>query len=103
VFFADSEETVGVDGAAANAVDGDMSSFWQTQWYGPAHPHELQIDLGGLTEINALRYVPRQDDKLDGTISGYEVYASPDCASWELVASGTWQANRGRKLARFAR
>jgi hypothetical protein len=103
VFFADSEETVGVDGAAEHAFDGDMQSFWQTQWLGPAHAHEIQIDLGGLTKISALRYVPRQDGGLDGTISDYEVYASADCASWELVASGTWQSNRARKLARFVR
>lgn len=29
----DSQETVGENGAAANAIDGDVNTIWHTQWY----------------------------------------------------------------------
>ena len=61
----------------------------------------MQIDLGGIFDVSALRYAPRQDFSLDGTAIDYEVYTSTDCASWSLVDSGAWDASQGRKLARF--
>ena len=91
VEYVDSEELVGEDGAAANAFDGDPSTLWVTQWYGgsPAHPHELQISLGGLYEVSGLLYLPRQDGGDDGRIRQYEIYVSTDGVSWgSLVASG---------------
>ncbi|MGD8322938.1 MAG: Ig-like domain-containing protein, partial [Gammaproteobacteria bacterium] len=100
--FFDSEETVGWDHRAAYAIDDDPGTFWQTEWYGAGHPHRIEIDLGGSFDISALRYVPRQDYSLDGTLGDYAIYTSPDCASWSLVDSGTWDASHGRKISRFA-
>ena len=98
----DSEETVGWDHRADYAIDGDPMTFWQTSWAaGATHPHFMDIDLGGFVDVSALRYVPRQDSSLDGTPGDYEVYTSEDCASWTLVASGSWDTSHGRKLARF--
>jgi hypothetical protein len=54
-----------------------------------------------LTDIGALRYLPRQDGSLDGTVNAYVVYTSPDCASWSAVAADTWRSDSGRKIARF--
>ena len=47
VVKADSEETSGEDGKAANAVDGDPNTFWHTQWQdaSPPCPHEIIIEL----------------------------------------------------------
>jgi hypothetical protein len=101
IFFTDSEETGGADLRAIYAIDDDPATFWQTEWAGLGHPHEIQIDLGGSFDISALRYFPRQDSVLDGTVGGYEIYTSPDCASWSLAASGTWIGDNGRKIARF--
>jgi hypothetical protein len=61
----------------------------------------MQIYLGGEFEISALRYTPRQNSALPGNVTIYEVYTSPDCASWTLVSGGTWAASLGRKIARF--
>ena len=103
VHFFDSEETVGWDHQAAYAIDDNPLTFWQTAWFGAGHPHEMQIDLGANFDLTALRYTPRQDFSLDGTVQDYEVYVSSDCASWSLVASGgEWDASHARKLARFA-
>ena len=61
---ADSEETAGENGRATNAFAYDSAStIWHTQYTGaaPAPPHEIQIDLGARYDLQALRYLPRQD------------------------------------------
>jgi len=47
---ADSEETIDVGGAATNAFDGDVSTFWHTQLQesSPRAPHWIDIDLGAV-------------------------------------------------------
>jgi len=102
LFYVDGEELVALDGAGINAIDDDPTTFWQTPSAGPAHPHEIQIDVGALTDIAAVRYLPRQDGSLDGSVNAYLVYTSPDCASWSIVAADTWMSDSGRKIARFA-
>ena len=93
IWYTDSEEVTGEDGAASNAIDGDPATIWHTQWSGgsPTYPHELQINLGGLYEITGLRYLPRQDGNDNGRISQYEIYVSNDGVNWgAAVASGTF-------------
>ena len=105
VEYVDSEELVGEDGAAANAFDGDPSTLWVTQWYGgsPAHPHELQISLGGLYEVSGLLYLPRQDGGDNGRIRQYEIYVSTDGVSWgSLVASGIFPDTAAGQEVLFA-
>jgi beta-galactosidase len=105
VSFVDSEETVGEDGAAVNAIDGDPATIWHTQWQGgsPPHPHEIQLDLGQLMDVCALHYLPRQSGPLNGTVAGYEVYVSDDGQTWgEPVATGTFAATRDEKWVPFA-
>ena len=45
---ADSVETVGENGAAANAIDGNAASIWHTQWQAasPPPPHTFTVNLG---------------------------------------------------------
>jgi len=42
----DSEETAGENGKGANAVDGDSTTIWHTQWQdtNPPCPHEIVIE-----------------------------------------------------------
>jgi lysophospholipase L1-like esterase len=105
VEYVDSEELVGEDGAVGNAFDGDPSTLWVTQWYGgsPAHPHELQINLGGLYEVSGLRYLPRQDGGDNGRIRQYAIYVSTDGLSWgSTVASGTFPDTAAEQEVLFA-
>lgn len=77
---------------ASNAIDGDPSTLWHTQWEGeqPAHPHHLTIDLGERKRVTAVTYLPRQDRPSAGTITDYAVYLSVDGATWgEPSAVGT--------------
>jgi hypothetical protein len=101
---ADSEETAGENGRAANAFDDSASTIWHTQYTGaaPAPPHEIQIDLGARYELQALRYLPRQDAIDHGMVSGYAFYVSDDMNDWgDVVASGTFDATHDSKLVSF--
>jgi hypothetical protein len=69
---------------ATNAFDGDPNTFWNTEWFTnhPAHPHEIQIDLGADYSISGFRHLPRQDVdengdvRPNGRIGQYEFYVS---------------------------
>ena len=103
--FVDSEEAVGENGIGSNAFDGDPATFWHTMWAGgdPPPPHEIQIDLGGVFNINGLRYLPRQDGLSNGRIKDYQVFVSIDPANWGTpVASGAFNNDSSEKEALFS-
>ena len=76
IAYVDSEELAAEDGSASNAIDGQTSNFWHTEWKNrqPKHPHRLVIDLGAETEIGGFRYTPRAGTNVDGRIKDYRVY-----------------------------
>jgi hypothetical protein len=88
---ADSEETVGEDGHAANVLDGNPATIWHTRWYGGSDPlpHHIVLDLGEEVEATGLRYLPRQNSA-NGRIAGYEVWVSTDRTAWTKVSTGTF-------------
>jgi hypothetical protein len=105
VVKADSEETAGEDGKAANAVDGDLNTHWHTQWQdaSPPCPHEIVIELPPATTIKGFTYLPRQDDSENGTIKGYEFYISNDGQDFgQPVAKGEWENSKDLKTVTFA-
>jgi YVTN family beta-propeller protein len=90
---ADSQEVVGENGAAANAIDGNAASIWHTQWQAanPPPPHWIVIGLGVATDVGGLRYLPRQDTGTNGSIGRYNVYLSSDGVNWGApVTSGNF-------------
>ncbi|MFO7684424.1 MAG: discoidin domain-containing protein, partial [Chloroflexota bacterium] len=91
VAYVDSEETLGENGRATNAFDGNNSTIWHTEWYNssPVHPHDLQINLGGATSISGFRYLPRQN-QTNGRIADYRFCASVDGTSWYQLSSGSF-------------
>jgi hypothetical protein len=100
VVSVDSEEVVGEDGRADNAIDGDPNTFWHTEWYTtePEYPHTLDIALGGTYEVWALRYLPRQDGNVNGTVLRYAIYVSMDGVMWgKVVATGTLTKDTAEK------
>jgi len=111
LLYVDSQELARDDGAATNAFDGDPLTMWHTEWSDsePDHPHEIQIDLGSLYDVDGFRYLPRQTGVLEnGRIADYEFYVSTDGVNWgAAVSSGvlvntlseqelTFTAKRGR-------
>ena len=102
--YADSEETVSENGTADNAIDGNTSTLWHTDYSSsnPPHNHEIQIDLGSVYDVDALRYYPRQDGLGNGSILGYKVYVSDTGIDWgNAVATGTFTNNATEKQVLF--
>lgn len=99
VKYVDSEEPTGEgtnNGRAIHAIDGNTATYWHTAWStgSPAHPHEIQIDLGACTSIGRIGYLPRQDAGTNGTIAQYEIYTSSDGVTWgTAAATGTWSTS----------
>ncbi|BBO82767.1 hypothetical protein DSCO28_33330 [Desulfosarcina ovata subsp. sediminis] len=71
------------------AIDGDPSTIWHTQWGdgAPSHPHYLQIGLEEPVNICGFRYLPRQDME-NGRIDEFRFYTSMDGITWEEQAQG---------------
>ena len=104
LLYTDSEETQGEDGRARNAFDDSPSTIWHTQYTptAPAHPHELQIDLGASYALTGFRTLPRQDKDDHGIVAQYQLYASTDRSNWgTAVASGTFNSDRNEKRVMF--
>ncbi len=81
IAYVDSEERTREDGSAENAIDGQIASFWHTQWGDaqPNHPHRLVLDLGRTCSVAAFRYVPRQGPAdVPGRIKDFRVYMGDD-------------------------
>ncbi len=80
IVYVDSEETVGENGVAENAIDGQTSNYWHTAWKTsqPDYPHCIVIDLGEETNVSGFVYVPRIDDKAPGRIKNYKVFVGND-------------------------
>jgi hypothetical protein len=104
LLYTDSEETQGEDGHARNAFDDSATTIWHTQYTGtaPAHPHEIQIDLGATYALTGFRYLPRQDKDDHGMVAQYQFYAGTDRTNWgTAVASGTFNSDRTEKRVMF--
>jgi alpha-glucosidase len=102
---ADSEETGGENGRGANAVDGDTSTLWHTQWQdaSPPCPHEIVIELTPPATIKGFTYLARQDDSENGTIKDYEFYVSNDGDDYgQPAAKGGFDGGKDLKTVNFA-
>ena len=61
--------------AATNAIDGDNTTFWHTE-YSPVTadlPHMITIDMGSSYTVGSVSYLPRQDGQSDGNIGQHQV------------------------------
>jgi F5/8 type C domain/Fibronectin type III domain len=98
----DSEETVQEDGSGRNALDGNPATLWHTAWsveVPPSHPHHIILDLGTVRTVYGVRYLPRQDGSLNGTIVGYELYVSLDGVTWDAPwITGIWAPTATEKV-----
>jgi F5/8 type C domain len=88
VAFVDSEELASEEGAATNAIDSEVHTFWHTEYsyQEPAHPHTIVSELGGTYLVEGFRYLPWQEGSLHGTINEYQWYVSEDGRGWGAPA-----------------
>ncbi|MCA9124317.1 MAG: sulfatase-like hydrolase/transferase [Planctomycetaceae bacterium] len=89
---------------ARYAIDGDLGTWWHSNFAGEAdrHPHELVIDLGGEHEVRGIRYMARQDGGWNGAIGDCEVLVSktPD-GFVDAAASISFRKSRDPQDATF--
>ena len=60
---------------ASNAIDGDMSTFWHTE-YNPTNvplPHMITVDMGSSYTVGSMTYLPRQDGQSNGNIGQHQI------------------------------
>jgi len=77
IAYADSEEKEREDGSPWNAIDGDASTFWHTEWSTGSfsHPHHIVIDFGSSCLVTGFRYLPRPGNPgAGGRIKDYRVH-----------------------------
>jgi alpha-L-fucosidase len=88
----DSQETDGENNSAANAIDGNASTFWHTRWNEDlALPHFITVDMGKSHRIAGFTYLPRQDGTINGTVENYRFETSADGTNWTTnIVSGTF-------------
>jgi alpha-galactosidase len=89
---------------ASNAVDGDLTTLWHSQ-FSPVHdalPVAITVDLGATHSVDGLTYQPRLDGGGTGTITGYTVATSADGVTWTDAATGSWPADTTLKSVGFA-
>ncbi|MES2005768.1 MAG: Ig-like domain-containing protein [Bacteroidota bacterium] len=89
--------------AANNVLDGNPSTSWYTQYTPTAVslPHEIQLSLGGVYNVNTFKYLPRQSGN-SGMVGQYEVYVSMDSANWGTpVAVGSFAGTASEKVVLF--
>jgi alpha-L-fucosidase len=107
VVAVDSEETAGANNGAANAIDGNSSTFWHTRWNEDLRlPHSITVDMGASHRIAGFTYLPRQDGNPNGTVEIYRFETSEDGTGWTTnIVSGTFaniRNNPSLQQARFA-
>ncbi|MGF7138181.1 beta-galactosidase [Roseimarinus sediminis] len=76
IAYVSSEESIGENGVAENAIDGQTFNHWHSRWSStsPGYPHLLIIDLGAETSLSGFSYVPRMDENSPGRIKEYNIY-----------------------------
>jgi alpha-L-fucosidase len=74
---------------AANAIDGNPNTIWQTRLNTDlALPHQLTVDMGSSQRIAGFTYLPRQDGSRDGVVETYRFETSVDGQNWTNVDAG---------------
>ena len=97
---ASSQETSHEECPAANAIDGDNSTFWHTV-YAETYPHWIEFDMTKTYTVYSFDYVSRFDNTTsNGNILNYKLYISNSAMNGNyenatLAASGTFEYGKG--------
>lgn len=98
-----SEETSAENGKAENVLDGQLSTYWHTEWKNNliAHPHYLEFDLGKEFLIDGFEYTARQDS-YNGRIKNYEFYITNDLMNpGNPVIKSVFENTQSRQSIKF--
>lgn len=78
------------NGKATFALDGNINTFWHTQWQGaqPGPPHYLTIDMGITKRVSGAAFVARQGVS-SGRPQDIQIFLSDDNSNWQLAYTGS--------------
>ena len=80
--------------------DFDEGNIWHTAWSGKAVPFEMIIDLNGLSTIDKLHYLCREDAG-NGTITKATLCYSTNKEAWSEPTDIKWERNGDVKVLIF--
>lgn len=92
---------------AANAIDGNPDTTWQTRLDADRSlPHQITVDMGSAQRIAGFTYLPRHDGSHDGIVENYRFETSVDGHNWSTNVDagrfGNIQNNPELQEVRFA-
>lgn len=80
--------------------DFDEGNIWHTAWSGKAVPFEMVIDLNGMSTLDKLHYLGRED-AANGTILKGTICYSTNREDWSRPVEFTWERNAETKVLTF--
>ena len=80
--------------------DFDEGNIWHTAWSGKAVPFEMVIDLNGLSTLDKLHYLGREDAG-NGTITKATLCYSTNKETWSEPMDINWERNGEIKVVTF--
>lgn len=88
------------NGLPSSIIDGDINTFWHSQWSGGWQdwPHIIDIDMQQMCEVIAIDYYGRQDGQNPNT-KDMEFLLSADQLTWTSI--GKFEATQDRGLQTF--
>ncbi|CAF1106882.1 unnamed protein product [Adineta steineri] len=99
----DSVEKVDDEAHAKKAIDGDLNTYWHTEYYRKESPlpHNIIIDLRDMAPVHGLTYLPRNDGVEKGRIGHFKIECSKNGRAWDIVATGQWADDDTLKCTTF--
>ncbi len=82
---------------ASRAADGDLSTFWRTTGTAKPLPQDLTLSLDQAYSLGRITYYPPQNESLDGTITRWELWLSPDGTNFTKQDGGDWTEDANPK------
>jgi beta-galactosidase len=78
VVYADSEEKASNEGYADNLIDGDLGTYWHTEWQSkqPEHPHVVIVDIGEISTVKGIKLRLRNATQA-GAVKDFKIYGRP--------------------------
>jgi photosystem II stability/assembly factor-like uncharacterized protein len=103
VYSTSSEETSRADMGKEKAADGNLNTYWHTNWYddNTSHPHFIAIDLGQERDLVGFSYQGRQTGTT-GMVKDYVLFGW-NGSNWQQLATGSFQKSTLKQTVDFAK
>jgi hypothetical protein len=75
---------------ASRAADGDLTTSWRTAGDVASSPQELTLAFDQAHTLGRITYYPPQGTSLDGNITRWELWVSPDGTAFARHDGGDW-------------